>query len=293
MAQRGLGRGLGALIPNISKTSESSEINSSSILDLSIDVIEPNKNQPRHNFYEDSLHELSESIKQFGVIQPIMVRKADGEERYEIIAGERRFRAARMAGLTTIPAIINTNVDDNSSLAMALIENIHRENLSPVEQALTFKQLLEEFKITHEELSKQVGKSRAFITNTLRILSLPLSIQKFIDEGKVSAGHAKALASLKKADDQLQIAEAIVKNDLSVREVEKLVNKKNSLPETAKNKEIVPLSKFPSISEKISGILNAPVKIIQGKKKGKIEIEFGSIGDFERIVAAILSHRDV
>lgn len=287
MAQRGLGRGLGALIPNISKTSESSEINSSSILDISIDVIEPNKNQPRHNFFEDSLHELSESIKQFGVIQPITVRKIDGEEKYEIIAGERRFRAARMAGLTTIPAIINTNIDDNSSLAMALIENIHREDLSPVEQALTFKQLLEEFRLTHDELSRQVGKSRALITNTLRILSLPLSIQKLIDEGKVTAGHAKVLASLKKAEDQLQMAEAIVKFDLSVREVEKLVNKKNSLPEARKNQEIIPLSKFPSISEKLSGILNTPVKIIQGKKKGKIEIEFGSIGDFERIVERI------
>ncbi len=291
MAQRGLGRGLGALIPNISKTSESSEVNTSSILDISIDIIEPNKNQPRHNFFEDSLHELSESIKQFGVIQPITVRKIDGEERYEIIAGERRFRAARMAGLTTIPAIINTNVDDNSSLAMALIENIHRENLSPVEQAVTFKQLLEEFKLTHDELSKQVGKSRTLITNTLRILSLPISIQKLIDEGKVTAGHAKVLASLKKAEDQLQIAEAIVKYDLSVREVEKLVNKKNNLQEVKKNKEIVPLSKLPSISEKLSSILNTPVKIIQGKKKGRIEIEFGSIGDLERIVGSIT--RDV
>ena len=293
MAQRGLGRGLGALIPNISKNSESSEINNSSILDIGIDNIEPNKNQPRHNFFEDSLYELSESIKQFGVIQPITVRKIDGEDRYEIIAGERRFRAARMAGLTTVPAIVNTNIDDNSSLAMALIENIHRENLSPVEQALTFKQLLEEFKLTHDELSKQVGKSRAFITNTLRILNLPLSIQKLIDEGKVTAGHAKVLASLKKAEDQLQIAEAIVKNDLSVREVEKLVNKKNKPPEDKSSKVMVPLAKFSSIGEKISGILNAPVKIIQGKKKGKIEIEFGSIGDFERIVTLITNKKSI
>lgn len=293
MAQRGLGRGLGALIPNISKTSESSEINTSTILDISIDNIEPNKNQPRHNFFEDSLYELSESIKQFGIIQPITVRKIDGEERYEIIAGERRFRAARMAGLTTVPAIVNTNIDDNSSLAMALIENVHRENLSPVEQALTFKQLLEEFKLTHDELSKQVGKSRALITNTLRILNLPLSIQKLIDEGKITAGHAKVLASLKKAEDQLQIAEAIVKNDLSVRDVEKLVNKKNNPAQEKKTSVIVPLSKFSTVGEKISGILNAPVKIVQGKKKGKIEIEFGSIGDFERIVALITNKKSI
>jgi len=288
MAQRGLGRGLGALIPNINKTEESSEVNSSRIVDISIDNIEPNKNQPRHNFFEDSLYELSESIKQFGIIQPIAVRKIDGEDRYEIIAGERRFRAARMAGLTTIPAIINTNVDDDSSLAMALIENIHRENLSPVEQAHTFKQLLEDFKITHDELSKQIGKSRASITNTTRILSLPISVQKLIDEGKITAGHAKVLASLRKAEDQLQIAESIVKNDLSVREVEKLVNKKNNPVEKRKSKEIVPLLKLPLVSAKISDYLNAPVKIIQGKRKGKIEIEFGSIREFERIVEAIV-----
>jgi len=288
MAQRGLGRGLGALIPNINKTEESSEVNSSRIVDISIDNIEPNKNQPRHNFFEDSLYELSESIKQFGIIQPIAVRKIDGEDRYEIIAGERRFRAARMAGLTTIPAIINTNVDDDSSLAMALIENIHRENLSPVEQAHTFKQLLEDFKITHDELSKQIGKSRASITNTIRILSLPISVQKLIDEGKITAGHAKVLASLRKAEDQLQIAESIVKNDLSVREVEKLVNKKNNPVEKRKSKEIVPLLKLPLVSAKISDYLNAPVKIIQGKRKGKIEIEFGSIREFERIVEAIV-----
>jgi len=288
MAQRGLGRGLSALIPNVNKSSEISDTGENKIIDIDIESIEPNKNQPRRNFYEDSLHELAESIKQFGLLQPIIVRKINEEDRYEIIVGERRFRAARMAGLNFVPAIVSSYTDDSSSLLMALIENIHREDLNPVEQARTYKQLVEEFNMTHDELSKQVGKSRAFITNILRILSLPVSIQELIEEGKISAGHAKVLVGLKKIEDQLQIAESIVKNGLSVREVEKLVNKKNSVKEVKKKDEIVPLLKFPEVSKKISEFLNTPVKIVQGKKKGKIEIEFGSINEFERIVKAII-----
>lgn len=289
MAQRGLGRGLGALIPNLNKSPEVTENVENRVFELGIEQIEPNKKQPRRNFNEESLSELSDSIKEFGIIQPIIVRKLNGEEKYEIIAGERRFRAAKQAGLTSIPALINTNIDDTSSLAMALIENIHRENLSPIEQAHTYKQLLEELNITHEDLSKRIGKSRASITNLIRILNLPISVQKLIDEGKVTTGHAKVLVSLKKPEDQLQVAELIIKNDLSVREVEKIVNLKNNPPEKKQTDDVVKLTKLPDVSQKISEYLNAPVKIIQGKKKGKIEIEFGSIGELERIVKSIIS----
>jgi len=287
MAQRGLGRGLGALIPSSSNSSEITENIESRVFELRIEKIEPNRNQPRKTFNEESLSELAESIREFGVIQPIIVRKLNGDEKYEIIAGERRFRASKQAGLTSIPAIINTNIDDNSSLVLALIENIHRENLSPIEQAHTYKQLLEEFNITHDDLSKKVGKSRTTITNSIRILNLPISVQKLIDEGKVSAGHAKVLVSLKKADDQLLIAELIIKNDLSVRELEKIVNLKNNPPVKKQFNDIVALSKLPVVSKKISEFLNASVKITQGRKKGKIEIEFGSVGELERIVEAI------
>jgi len=287
MAQRGLGRGLGALIPSSSSSSEITENIESRVFELRIEKIEPNRNQPRKTFNEESLSELAESIREFGVIQPIIVRKLNGDEKYEIIAGERRFRASKQAGLTSIPAIINTNIDDNSSLVLALIENIHRENLSPIEQAHTYKQLLEEFSITHEDLSKKVGKSRTTITNAIRILNLPISVQKLIDEGKVSAGHAKVLVSLKKADDQLLIAELIIKNDLSVRELEKIVNLKNNPPVKKQLNDVVALSKLPVVSKKISDFLNATVKITQGRKKGKIEIEFGSVGELERIVEAI------
>ena len=198
MAQRGLGRGLSALIPNVNKSSEISDTGENKIIDIDIESIEPNKNQPRRNFYEDSLHELAESFKHFGLLQPIIVRKINEEDRYEIIVGEMSFRAARMAGLNFVPAIVSSYTDDSSSLLMALIENIHREDLNPVEQARTYKQLVEEFNMTHDELSKQVGKSRAFITNILRILSLPVSIQELIEEGKISAGHAKVLVGLKR-----------------------------------------------------------------------------------------------
>lgn len=289
MAQRGLGRGLGALIPNINRSTEVADNIESRVFELGVDQIEPNKNQPRRTFNEQSLSELADSIREFGIIQPIIVRRLNGEERYEIITGERRLRAAKQVGLTSIPAIINVNIDDTSSLVMALIENIHRENLSPIEQAHTYKQLLDEFNITHEDLSKKVGKSRATITNSIRILNLPVSVQKLIDEGKVTTGHAKVLVSLKKADDQLLIAELIIKNDLSVREVEKIVNLKNNPPVKKLPEDIVQLTKLPAVSQKISDFLNAPVKIMQGKKKGKIEIEFGSVGELERIVEAIVS----
>ncbi len=288
MAQRGLGRGLGALIPNSGYSSaEIAENIESRVFELRMEKIEPNRNQPRRTFNEESLGELADSIREFGVIQPIIVRKLNGEEKYEIIAGERRFRASKQVGLTSIPAIINTNTDDTTSLVLALIENIHRENLSPIEQAHTYRQLLDEFNITHEDLSKKVGKSRAAITNSIRILNLPISVQKLIDEGKVTAGHAKVLVSLKKADDQLLIAELIIKNDLSVREVEKIVNLKNN-PPLKKQFDVVQLSKLPIVSQKISDFLNASVKITQGRKKGKIEIEFGSVGELERIVEAIV-----
>ncbi|MDD5659558.1 MAG: ParB/RepB/Spo0J family partition protein [Actinomycetota bacterium] len=290
MAQRGLGRGLGALIPNLNKATEVTENIESRVFELSIDQIEPNKNQPRHIFNEASLTELADSVREFGIIQPIIVRKLNGEEKYEIIAGERRYRAAKQVGLTSVPVIINTNIDDTSSLAMALIENIHREDLSPIEQAHTFKQLIDDFDITHEALSKKVGKSRASITNFIRLLNLPLSVQKLIDEGKVTTGHAKVLVGLKRVEDQLQIAEFIVKNDLSVREVEKLANLKNNPPAKKKSEDIIQLSKLPMVSQKISDFLNVPVKIIQGKKKGKIEIEFGSIGELERIVETMVKH---
>jgi ParB family chromosome partitioning protein len=288
MVKRGLGRGLGALIPTAAERSLDEP--GSGILEIPLEKIIPNSNQPRHNFSKESLDELAESIKEFGVIQPILVRRLDKEEKYEIIAGGRRYKAAKKLGMDMIPSIVSKDVDDISSLELALIENIHREDLSPIELSHTFKQLIEEFHITHEELSEKIGKSRTAITNLLRLLTLPLEVQKLLDEKKVDVGHARAIAGLKKMEDQVKVANLVVEKGLSVREVEKIVNKKNNLPDEAKRHSgrVVQFSKLSSVSKKIADYVNAPVKINVGKKKGKIEITFGSVRDLERIVHRIL-----
>lgn len=285
MTRRGLGRGLSALIPTIEEPSESGL---NAVIEMSLEKIIPNKNQPRNIFDEESLAELAESIKEFGVIQPIVVRKLDGVEKYEIVTGERRYRATKKVGISTIPSIVVKDVDDISSLEMALIENIHRDNLSPMEKANTYKQLIDEFKITHDKLSKRIGKSRASITNSLRLLTLPVEIQKLINEGKISEGHARPILALSEEKEKIKLASLIIKNDLSVREAEKFAGRKKEQQEEAETKKILQFSKLPEISRKLSEFFNAPVKIIQSKKKGKVIIEFGSVKDLERIVGKIV-----
>lgn len=285
MARRGLGRGLGALIPSIDRPSESE---SNAIVELPLDKIIPNKNQPRNRFNEESLAELAESIKEFGVIQPIVVRRLDGEEKYEIITGERRCRAIKKIGINTIPSIVVKDVDDRSSLEMALIENLHRDDLRPMEKAYTFKKLIDEFKITHEQLSKRIGKSRVSITNSLRLLSLPVEVQKLIDEEKISEGHARSILAIEGKEERVKIANLIVKNGLSVRDVERIAGKKREPAGDKKAKKVLQLSKLPEISQRMSEYLSAPVKITMGRKKGKIVIEFGSIRDLERIAGKIV-----
>ena len=285
MTRRGLGRGLGALIPSIDRPSESE---SNVIVELPLDKIVPNKNQPRNRFNEESLNELAESIKEFGVIQPIVVRRLDGEEKYEIVTGERRCRAIKKIGINTIPSIVVKDVDDRSSLEMALIENIHRDDLRPMEKAYTFKQLIDEFKITHEQLSKRIGKSRVSITNSLRLLSLPPEVQKLIDEEKISEGHARSILAIEGKEEKVKIANLIVKDGLSVRDVERIAGKKRESAGDKEAKKVLQPSKLPEISQRMSEHLSAPVKITMGRKKGKIVIEFGSIRDLERIVGKIV-----
>lgn len=285
MTRRGLGRGLSALIPTVEEPSESGL---NAVIEMSLEKIIPNKNQPRNMFDEESLAELAESIKQFGVIQPIVVRKLDEVEKYEIVTGERRYRATKKVGISTIPSIVVKDVDDISSLEMALIENIHRDNLSPMEKANTYKQLIDEFKITHDKLSKRIGKSRVSITNSLRLLALPVEIQKLINEGKISEGHARPILALSEDKEKIKLANLIIKNDLSVREAEKFAGRKKEQEGETETKKILQFSKLPEISHKLSEFFNAPVKIIQSKKKGKVIIEFGSVKDLERIVGKIV-----
>jgi ParB family chromosome partitioning protein len=289
MARRGLGRGLGALIPGTEKAAEPQEISSKErVMQIELEKIVPNRNQPRSRFKDETLDELAESIKQFGVLQPIMVRKISGEDRYEIIAGERRFRATQKNELDTIPAMVVEDVDDTSSLEMALIENIHRDNLSPMEQAYCYKQLIDEFNITHKEMSKRIGKSRTAITNTMRLLTLPLEVQKLLDDDLITEGHARAILGIDGMEEQIRLAKKASENGMSVREVENLVEKKKQQDGTAGRGKPMQFSKIPRISDQLSEYLGSPVKINMGKKKGKIGIEFGTLKDLERIVGKII-----
>lgn len=287
MARRGLGRGLGALIPNVDKTREEGP-KKERVMELLLDDIVPNKNQPRSKFKDETLDELAESIKEFGVLQPIIVRIIDGEDKYEIIAGERRYRATKKNGITTIPALVIEEVDDTASLEMALIENIHRDNLSPMEQAYCYKQLIDEFDITHQEMSKRIGKSRAAITNTLRLLTLPLEVQKLLDDDNISEGHARALLGLGNREDQIKVGKKIAEKGMSVREVEKLVDKQKQNQDTASERKTLQFNKIPRITQQLSEHLETQVRINIGKKKGKIEIEFDNIKDLERVVGKII-----
>jgi len=287
MARRGLGRGLGALIPSADKPREEGQ-KKERVMELLLEDIVPNKNQPRSKFKDDTLDELAESIKEFGVLQPIIVRVVEGEDKYEIIAGERRYRATKKNGITTIPALVVEKVNDTASLEMALIENIHRDNLSPMEQAYCYKQLIDEFTITHQEMSKRIGKSRTAITNILRLLTLPLEVQKLLDDDSISEGHARALLGLGNREDQIKMGKKIAEKGMSVREVERLVDSKKQNKDAASERKALQFNKIPRIIQQLSTHLETQVKINIGKKKGKIEIGFDNIRELERVVGKII-----
>ena len=221
--KRGLGKGLSALIPEQSQISLfEDDLDKGPVVELDITSIESNKEQPRKTFEKEALEELTNSIKQYGVIQPIVVRKKG--EKYEIIAGERRWRAAKEAKLNEMPCIIK-EVDDKESLKLALIENIQRENLNPIEEAYAYKTLIDEYSLTQEEVAQALGKSRSYISNTLRLLNLDEEIIEYIHEGKITSGHGKALLGINDRKERLKLAKAIVEGNLNVRETEKIVSK--------------------------------------------------------------------
>ncbi|HLH99328.1 MAG TPA: ParB/RepB/Spo0J family partition protein, partial [Acidimicrobiales bacterium] len=223
MARRsGLGKGLGSLIPT-----EVTGDRSSALLEIPVGAIEPNPHQPRRNFDEEALASLTSSIRELGVLQPILVRRI-GDDRFELIAGERRWRSARRAGLATIPAVVRDS-SELASLEAALVENLHREDLNPLEEAAAYQQLLEDFGLTHEQLSVRIGRSRAAITNTLRLFQLPPPVQKLVGEGQLSAGHARALLGTPDRSFQEALARRIIDEQLSVRAVEEAVRARNEL----------------------------------------------------------------
>lgn len=287
MAKRGgLGRGLSALIPG------AVEEGGGGLLEVPVGAVSPNPRQPRNMFDDNALDALALSIQEVGVLQPIVVRKVGGG--FEIIAGERRLRAAKKAGLATIPAIVRDS-DDSESLREALIENIHRENLNPIELAEAFRELLEELGLKQETLAERLGVSRSHVANTIRLLQLPAEVQTRLAEGKIQAGHGRALLSLADADAQKTLALRAAAEELSVREVEELVRNYLEHPSAASEKPSIKAvagspesSSLAEVEEILSEQLATRVTIQMSKKRGKILIEFGSADDLERIVSEII-----
>lgn len=283
--KRGLGRGLSALIPdNIEADLLNTEESKEQVVELDINLIVPNKNQPRKEFEKVSLEELKNSIQQYGIIQPIVVRKV--EDKYEIIAGERRWRAAREASFDKIPCIIK-EVDEKEAIKLAIIENIQREDLNPIEEANAFKSLMNTYNLKQEEVAEAVGKSRSYVANSLRLLNLDEEIQDYISEGKISTGHAKALLGVRNKKDRLSIAKTIIDKKLNVRETEKLVSKSKRKKTGKSTVEKDPFIK--EIEERLMTTLGTKVTLISSKKGGKIEIEFYNEEDLQRILEVIMN----
>jgi ParB family chromosome partitioning protein len=280
MQKQALGKGLGALIPDLSAL-DSGERKALGIHEIDVDKIVPNEYQPRKTFQGESLKELASSIKEHGVIQPIIVHRIGTN--YGLVAGERRWRAARLAGLKTIPALVK-EATKRELIEQALIENIQREDLNPLEAAEAYKRLQEEFKLTQEDLARRVGKERSTITNYLRILGLPKELKQSLANGALNMGHAKALLSLERVRDQLQAAEAIVKKGLSVREAEALANR---LKNPEKGKKARQSHELKALEEKLKKALGTKVIIAAKAKGGRIVIEYYSAEDLDRILEKI------
>jgi ParB family chromosome partitioning protein len=274
-----LGKGLGSLIPEKGKRSE--------ILELDIDSIVPSEYQPRRVFNDNTLEELAISIKEKGIIQPIIVKRSTMDT-FQLIAGERRLRAAGKAGLKKIPVIVKDAAPEEV-LELALIENIQREDLNPLEAAEAFQRLIKDFNLTHDELSRKVGKDRATVTNYLRILKLPPEIKQWVAEGALNIGHAKALLQIEELTLQMEAARKIIKKGLSVREAESLSKKAPSRSSGRKEQQAKD-SQITSLEDKLRQSLGTKVTLIhKGKKGGKIEIEYYSLDELDRLLELLIS----
>ena len=292
MAARGLGKGLDSLIPNTigeakeKKESKEKVENKNPETMVKLSMVEPNGEQPRKNFDEDSLLELAESIKQFGLLQPIIVQ--DRKNHYEIIAGERRWRAAKMAGLKEIPVIIK-NLTNQEIVEISLIENIQREDLNPIEEAQAYKRLLEEFNLKQVEVAERVSKSRTAVTNSMRLLKLCDEVQQMVVNEMISTGHARALLSIEDPEEQYMIAQKVFDEKMSVREVEKLVKDLHK-PEKAPKKENKSLEViYQNIENRLKESLGTKVSISpKNNGAGKIEIEFYNHDDLDRLMEQLM-----
>ena len=296
--KKGLGKGLDSLIPenksvkmtqadNVSKKSEP-ELKVGEQM-MKINMVEPNRDQPRKKFEEDALLELADSIKQFGILQPLLVRKR--KDYYEIIAGERRWRAAKIAGVKEVPVIVK-DYTEQEIIEIGLIENIQRENLNPIEEAMAFKRLLEEFHLKQDEVAERVSKSRTAVTNSMRLLKLDERVQQMIIDDMISTGHARALLAIDDKGLQYELANKVFDEKLSVRETEKLVKDIKSPKKEKPKKEVVNNFLYKDLENRMKEVMGTKVNIAsKGKGKGRIEIEYYSEDELERMFDMIMSLR--
>ena len=299
--RNGLGKGLDSLIPNKAEKTvkaekkpeekkEERKSESGEIL-VKINQVEPNREQPRKEFDEDSLMELADSIKQFGILQPLLVQKK--KDYYEIIAGERRWRAAKIAGIKEVPIIVK-EYTNQEIVEISLIENIQRENLNPIEEAMAYKRLLEEFSLKQDEVAERVSKSRTAVTNSMRLLKLSPRVQQMIVDDMISTGHARALLAIDDEEQQYQLANRIFDEKLSVRETEKLVKALKNPKKEKKNQKIEHTFVYDNIEEQMKNIIGTKVSVNpKANGKGKIEIEYYSEEELERIYVLIMTIRTV
>lgn len=278
MSTQRLGKGLRALIPQAEELAARGEVQQ-----IPIDLVEPNPFQPRRHFDEERLEQLAESIKEYGLLEPIIVRSKG--QKYELVAGERRWRAAKLAGLTHIASFIRA-FDDQEMMQVALIENLQRENLNPIEEALGYRRLMDEFGLTQEEVAESVGKKRSSVANSIRLLNLDSQVRKLVEDGSLSMGHAKVLLGVENTGLRQRLAERVVREDLSVRQLEQLVRAPSRVPRRTpkrQNPELV------ALEEELQRVFGTKVSIGYKKGKGKIEIEYYSDEEFERILDLIRS----
>ena len=279
--QGGLGKyGVDAIFSELKEDSEGTELN--------LDQLSPNPFQPRSDFDQEKLDELAQSIKEHGIIQPIVVRHVEGK--YQIVAGERRWRAAQIAGLEKVPVVVK-EMDDASMMQMALIENVQREDLNPMEEALAYKRLMEEFELKQDEVASRVGKSRSAVANSVRLLNLPEEVQNLVSQGNISSGHARALLGLASKDMVIKLAERIVSKGLSVRQVEEIIKDMHRLSSSTTT-TVTRTSTDPNITDledSIQKILGTKVKMVGSYDKGKIEINYHSSEDLDRLIELIRS----
>jgi ParB family transcriptional regulator, chromosome partitioning protein len=280
-----LGRGLGALIP---QRQEAPEVHATpGLAEIPISQIQPNPYQPRKTFNEASIEELARSVREHGIVQPLVVTRAG--DKYKLIAGERRLRAAQKAGLTTVPALIKEMMQEGDALQIALIENIQREDLNPIEEAMAYHQLHDDFQLTQEEISKRVGKERSTVANFLRLLKLPDPVKKLLASGQLSMGHARALLAIESPKKQEQLADRVVRKSLNVRQTELLASE--SSPKTAEKKEKEKDVFTRDAEDKLQRTLRTKVEIDRRRRGGVIHIRYGSEDELIRVVDELMGRR--